>query len=670
MSFITDPIIWAIVVSLLAIVYAVVLTMQILKTETGTEKMVSISNYIREGATAYLNKQATYIGIFAIVIFFLLWFVLPNGAKIAIGFLAGAFLSGLAGYIGMMVATRANVRTAAVAKHGMKQAFDLAYKGGNVIGLFVVSTSLLGVSVFYYFYQDPTLMIGFGFGASLISLFARVGGGIYTKAADVGADLVGKIEAGIPEDDPRNPAVIADNVGDNVGDCAGMGADLFESYAVTLIASMILASTPATMAVYGKNGVLLPIILGAVAIISGVIGSFFVKLGKNKNIMGAFYKGIYLTAALAAVGFALVMSILFKDKWLALTNCGIIGLIIMVLINKIAEYYTSTEYGPVRSIAKASETGAGTNLIAGLAIGMESTLLPVLLILAGMFVAFMIAGIFGIAIAAVGMLSTTGLIISMDAYGPITDNAGGIAEMSGLPEHARQVTDELDAVGNTTKAVTKAFAIGSAALAALVMFAAFKDYFPGEVFDISNIYVLIGLFIGAVIPFVFSSMTMKSVGKAAFAIVHEVRRQFKEIPGIMSGEGKPEYGTCVAIVTQSALKEMILPGVLAVVSPLLIGYLFGAKGLAGMLTGVIISGFLLAIQMTTGGAAWDNAKKYIEKGHHGGKGSDAHKAAVVGDTVGDPFKDTSGPALNSLIKVINTIALIIAPLLAAITLLK
>jgi K(+)-stimulated pyrophosphate-energized sodium pump len=670
MGFLLDPVVGAVLVSCLALLYAVYLTWQILQVETGTEKMQDISKYIREGATAYLNKQAMYIGIFAVIIFFLLWFLLPNGGKMAIGFLVGAILSGFAGYIGMVVATRANVRTAAVAKHGMNQAFNLAYKGGNIVGLFVVATSLLGVSMLYYFYKDPTLMIGFGFGASLISLFARVGGGIYTKAADVGADLVGKVEAGIPEDDPRNPAVIADNVGDNVGDCAGMGADLFESYAVTLIASMILAATPAIMAVYGSNGVLLPIMLGAVAIVAGIIGSFFVRLGKKKDIMGAFYNGIYVTAIVATLGFAGVIYFYFKDNWMPLTGSAVIGLVIMVLINKIAEYYTATQYKPVRSIAKASETGAGTNLIAGLAIGKESTLLPVLLILAGMLGAYSLAGIFGIAMAAVGMLSTTGLVISMDSYGPITDNAGGIAEMSGLPEKTREVTDELDAVGNTTKAVTKAFAIGSAALAALVMFAAFTDYFPGQVFELSNIYVLTGLFLGAVIPFVFSSMTMKSVGKAAFAIVTEVRRQFKEIKGIMSGEGKPEYGTCVAIVTQAALKEMILPGVLAVVSPLLVGFILGPKGLAGMLMGVIISGFLLAIQMTTGGAAWDNAKKHIEKGHHGGKGSDAHKAAVVGDTVGDPYKDTAGPALNSLIKVINTIALIIAPLLITMSLIK
>ena len=670
MGFFLDPIVWAILISLLALVYAVVLTVQLMQVETGNEKMVAISNSIREGAVAYLNKQANYVGLFAVILFFVLWLALPNGLTMAIGFGAGAVLSGFAGYVGMMVATRANVRTAAVAKQGMKEAFNLAYKGGNIVGLFVVATSLLGVSVLYYFVHDPNMMIGFGFGASLISLFARVGGGIYTKAADVGADLVGKVEAGIPEDDPRNPAVIADNVGDNVGDCAGMGADLFESYAVTLIASMILAATPSIMAVYGENGIVLPIVLGAVAIISSVIGSFFVKLGKNNNIMGAFYKGIYITAVLAAVSFGVVMYYMFNDKWVELTACGVIGLLIMVIINKIAEYYTATQYKPVQMIAKASETGAGTNLIAGLAIGKESTFLPAVLILLGMLGAYSFAGIFGIAIAAVGMLSTTGLIISMDSYGPITDNAGGIAEMSGLPEKTREVTDELDAVGNTTKAVTKAFAIGSAALAALVMFAAFTDFFPGQVFELSNIYVLIGLFMGAVIPFLFSSMTMKSVGKAAFAIVTEVRRQFKEIPGIMSGEGKPEYGTCVAIVTQAALKEMILPGILAVASPLLIGYLFGAKGLAGMLTGVIISGFLLAIQMTTGGAAWDNAKKHIEKGHHGGKGSDAHKAAVVGDTVGDPYKDTAGPALNSLIKVINTIALIIAPLLATYALIK
>lgn len=670
MGFFQDPIVWAILVSLLALAYAVLLTVQLMKTETGSEKMVSIANSIREGAVAYLNKQANYVGLFAVILFFVLWLALPQGLTMAIGFAAGAILSGFAGYVGMMVATRANVRTAAVAKHGMKEAFNLAYKGGNIVGLFVVATSLLGVSVLYYFVQDPTMMIGFGFGASLISLFARVGGGIYTKAADVGADLVGKIEAGIPEDDPRNPAVIADNVGDNVGDCAGMGADLFESYAVTLIASMILAATPSIMAVYGKNGILLPIVLGAVAIIAGVIGSAFVRLNEKNNIMGAFYKGIYVTALVAAISFGVVTYYMFNAHWLELTACGVIGLLIMVIINKIAEYYTATQYKPVQMIAKASETGAGTNLIAGLAIGKESTMMPVILILLGMWAAYSFAGIFGIAIAAVGMLSTTGLVISMDSYGPITDNAGGIAEMSGLPEKTREVTDELDAVGNTTKAVTKAFAIGSAALAALVMFAAFTDYFPGQVFELSDIYVIIGLFLGAMLPFLFSSMTMKSVGKAAFAIVNEVRRQFKEIPGIMSGEGKPEYGTCVAIVTQAALKEMILPGVLAVGSPLLIGYLFGAKGLAGMLTGVIISGFLLAIQMTTGGAAWDNAKKHIEKGNHGGKGSDAHKAAVVGDTVGDPYKDTAGPALNSLIKVINTIALIIAPLLATYALIK
>jgi K(+)-stimulated pyrophosphate-energized sodium pump len=433
---------------------------------------------------------------------------------------------------------------------------------------------------------------------------------------------------------------------------------------------MILAATPATMSLYGQNGVLLPIILGSVAILSSIIGSFFVKLGKKNNIMGAFYKGIYVTAVVAAIGFGIVIYALFRENWLPLTCSGIIGLLIMVLINKIAEYYTATQYQPVRGIAKASETGAGTNLISGLAVGMESTLLPVSLILGGMLGAYLLAGIFGIAIAAVSMLSTTGLVISMDSYGPITDNAGGIAEMAGLPEKTREVTDELDAVGNTTKAVTKAFAIGSAALAALVMFSAFTDMVGQQDFNLSDIYVLIGLFLGAVIPFLFSAMTMKSVGKAAFSIVKEVRRQFKEIKGIMTGKGKPEYGTCVAIVTQAALQEMILPGILAVVSPILIGYLFGAKGLAGMLTGVIISGFLLAIQMTTGGAAWDNAKKYIEKGNHGGKGSDAHKAAVVGDTVGDPFKDTSGPALNSLIKVINTIALIIAPLLATMALMK
>lgn len=670
MGLFSDPIAYAVTVSLLALLYAVYLTWQILKADTGTEKMVKISDHIREGATAYLNKQANYVGLFTIILFFVLWLALPNGGQMAMGFLAGAILSGFAGYVGMMVATRANVRTAAIAKEGMEKAFDLAYKGGNVVGLFVVATSLLGVSILYWIFRDPILMIGFGFGASLISLFARVGGGIYTKAADVGADLVGKVEAGIPEDDPRNPAVIADNVGDNVGDCAGMGADLFESYAVTLIAAMILAVTPEISGKFGQNAVMLPIILGSIAILAGILGSFFVRLGKSQNIMGAFYKGIYATAFIAAVGFGIATYYMYNANWEGLTFSGIIGLLIMVIINKIAEYYTATTFKPVQHIAKASETGAGTNLIAGLAVGKESTLFPVILILLGMLGAHEFAGIFGIAIAAVGMLSTTGLVISMDSYGPITDNAGGIAEMSNLPEKTREVTDELDAVGNTTKAVTKAFAIGSAALASLVMFAAFTDYFPGMAFDLSDIFVLVGLFLGAAIPFLFSSMTMKSVGKAAFSIVNEVRRQFKEIPGIMEGTGQPEYGKCVAIVTQAALKEMILPGVLAVLSPIVVAVLFGARGLAGMLTGVIISGFLLAIQMTTGGAAWDNAKKHIEKGNHGGKGSEAHKAAVVGDTVGDPYKDTAGPALNSLIKVINTIALIIAPVIGYITLVQ
>ncbi len=652
--------------------------------------MQEIAASIQEGATAYLNRQAITMALFAIALFLVIVFLIPagshnNGLWIGVGFLVGALFSGLAGYIGMSISVRANIRTTEAAKKGIKAALNVAFRGGSVTGMAVVGLALLGVSGFYYIFtavlgipagEAPNLLIGFGFGASLISLFARVGGGIFTKAADVGADIVGKVEKSIPEDDPRNPAVIADNVGDNVGDCAGMGADLFETYAVTLIAAMILASSVLTESL-GAKGIEFPLALGAVSIISSIIGTWFVRLGKKKNIMGAMYKGIYATTVLSAIGFYFVSKYMIGD--MNIFYATLVGLVITWLINVITEYYTATEHKPVQKIAEASQTGAGTNLIMGLAVGLESTVLPVLLIIAGIILAYWFGeqsesvgnGIYGIAIAAVAMLSTTGMVIATDSYGPITDNAGGIAEMTGQEASVREVTDELDAVGNTTKAVTKGYAIGSAALAALVLFQAYTEELTkvsGETvitFDISNYKVLVGLLIGGTISFFFASLLMRSVGKAAYAVVEEVRKQFREIKGIMEGKAKPLYGRCVDIVTKAALKEMVIPGILAVVSPLLVGFLLGAQALGGMLVGLILGGFLLALFMSTGGAAWDNGKKYIEKGHFGGKGSDAHKAAVVGDTVGDPFKDTAGPALNALIKVINTIALIIAPVIGA-----
>jgi K(+)-stimulated pyrophosphate-energized sodium pump len=540
------------------------------------------------------------------------------------------------------------------------------------------------VSGFYYFYTSklgipPTevtnILVGFGFGASLISLFARVGGGIFTKAADVGADLVGKVERNIPEDDPRNPAVIADNVGDNVGDCAGMGADLFETYAVTLIAAMILASSTLTDSL-GTQGIIFPLVLGSVAVIASIVGTWFVRLGRSRNIMGALYKGLIATGLLSAVGFYFVTKSMIGD--ISLYYATLVGIGITLLLNIITEYYTAKEYRPVKAIAKASQTGAGTNLISGLAIGLESTILPTLVIVGGIFLAYYFgstssavqSGIYGIAVAAVAMLSTTGMVIATDSYGPITDNAGGIAEMSKLPGDVRKITDSLDAVGNTTKAVTKGYAIGSAALAALVLFQAYTSelakHASGQtfLFNIDDHVVLIGLLIGGLLPFAFSAMCMRSVGTAAHSVVEEVRKQFREISGIMEGKGKPLYGRCVDLVTKAALREMILPGVMAVLAPIIVGFLLGPRALGGLLAGVILSGLLVALFMSTGGAAWDNGKKYIEDGNYGGKGSDAHKAAVVGDTVGDPFKDTAGPALNALIKVINTIAVIIAPIIA------
>lgn len=682
----------AILVSLLALVYAVILIVGVMKNPKGTKEMQEIAKSIQDGAKAYLNRQFITVAFFAILIFLILAFVIPagkhnNGVLMAVGFIAGALFSALAGYIGMNVSVRANVRTADAARISMKKALGVAFKGGAVTGMSVVGLSLLGVSGFYFAFtkilgipagDSANLLIGFGFGASLISLFARVGGGIFTKAADVGADIVGKVEAGIPEDDPRNPAVIADNVGDNVGDCAGMGADLFETYAVTLIAAMILAASTLTETL-GAKGIEYPLVLGSIAVVASIIGTFFVRLGKKENIMGALYKGMLVTGLLAAIGFYFATKYMIGDIYLFYAT--LVGLGLTLFINVITEYYTAKNRGPVQKIAKASETGPATNIITGLAVGLKSTFWPVVLILVGIYLSYYFGahstavgnGIYGIAIAAVAMLSTTGIVIAIDSYGPITDNAGGIAEMAGLPEKTRKNTDALDSVGNTTKAITKGYAIGSAALAALVLFQAYNEALvknsSGEtlIFDISDYRVLIGLFIGALLPFLFSASTMQSVGKAAHTVVEEVRRQFRTIKGIMSGKEKPDYGKCVDIVTKAALKEMIFPGVLAVMTPILVGFLLGPLALGGLLAGVITSGLLLALQMCTGGAAWDNAKKYIEDGNYGGKGGDAHKAAVVGDTVGDPFKDTSGPALNSLIKVINTVSLIIAPIIASYT---
>jgi K(+)-stimulated pyrophosphate-energized sodium pump len=653
------PEIYSLLAGFLALFFAVVLAYQIKKAGAGDEKMKKISQAIKEGAMAYLARQYKVIAFFALILFFVLWWLV--NFKTAFGFIIGALLSALAGFIGMSISVRSNVKVAEAAKKGLGKALDVAFKGGAVTGMCVVGTGLIGVSIFYILFRDPILLIGFGFGASLISLFARVGGGIYTKAADVGADLVGKVEKGIPEDDPRNPAVIADNVGDNVGDCAGMAADLFETYVVTLIAAMILGLSI-------QNGIVFPLVLGAIAIVASILGTFFVKLSGAK-IMNALYKGAIASAAFSAIGFFFATRYFMSD--MKLFYAGLCGLLVTVIIIAITEYFTSTQNSPVKSIAEASKTGPGTNVITGLAIGLKSTWPIVLTICAGILISYYLGGIYGIAIAAVAMLSTTGIIVSIDSYGPITDNAGGIAEMAGLSDDVRKNTDALDAVGNTTKAVTKGYAIGSAALAALALFSAYTEEINkaveklelniSTVLNIDNVFVLVGLLIGGLLPFVFSAYAMQAVGRAAFKVVENVRKQFKE-KKIMEGKDKPDYGQCVDIVTAAAQKEMILPALLAVLSPILVGWLLGPKALGGLLIGIIITGLLLAIQMTSGGAAWDNAKKYIESGFLGGKGSDAHKAAVVGDTVGDPFKDTAGPALNSLIKVINTIAVILAAL--------
>ncbi len=672
----------ALAAAVISLLYAVFLAVMTLKQPKGNAKMVEIASYIQEGAVAYLGRQSKAIAAVAVIIFIVLALAITDhGMLLAGGFLVGAFFSGLAGYIGMSISVRANVRTAEAAHKGLARALKVAFMGGSVTGFSVVGLALLGVSGLYLIFNKvsgigygevPQLLIGFGFGASLVSLFARVGGGIFTKAADVGADLVGKVEAGIPEDDPRNPAVIADNVGDNVGDCAGMGADLFETYAVTLISGMILAAS----VIGTQQSIEYPLALGIVAVFASIIGSFFVRLGRSHNIMGALYKGMVSTGILAAIGFYFVTNYMFNDMYIFFAS--LVGLAVTLLVTIITEYYTSTDYGPVKEVAKASVTGPGTNIISGLAVGLRSTFAPVLVIVAAMLGAYelgehstLASGIYGIAVAAIAMLSTTGMVIAVDSYGPITDNAGGIAEMSGLPKEVREHTDALDAVGNTTKAVTKGYAIASAALAALVLFQAYTEEISKATtagspisFDISNHLVLIGLLIGGLLPFVFSAAAMSAVGRAAQEVVEEVRRQFREIKGIMAGTGKPEYGRCVDIVTKAALKEMIFPGILAVTAPVVVGFIFGPQALGGLLAGVIVSGLLLGLQMCTGGASWDNAKKYIEAGHHGGKGGDAHKAAVVGDTVGDPFKDTAGPALNALIKVINTVALIIGSVVA------
>jgi len=653
---------------IVSLAFAAFFAFGVLKEGTGTKEMQDISLAIQEGAMAYLNRQYKTIAVVAIVLAALMFFLLgDDSGKIAIGFLVGAAASALAGYVGMNVSVRANVRTAHAASKGLQEAMSVAFRGGAVTGLAVVGLALLGTSGFYIIFGDVDLVIGFGFGASLISLFARVGGGIFTKAADVGADLVGKIEAGIPEDDPRNAGVIADNVGDNVGDCAGMGADLFETYVVTVLASMLLGSM---ILEQFPNAILYPLILGSVAIFASIISMFFVKVGSDGKIMKALYKGVAVSAILSLIAFYFVTDYLMSD--MRLYYASIVGIIIMVLMVVFTEYYTSTSFRPVKTIAKASETGAGTNVISGLAIGFESTALPLIIIVAGILGSYFVAGgatdpalgIYGVAIAAAAMLSTTGMIVALDSYGPITDNAGGIAEMAKMPAEVRKITDALDAVGNTTKAVTKGYAIASAALGALALFADYRHKVGLEAGSLSldNPVVLAGLLIGALLPFLFTAVTMKAVGKAAFAIVNEVRRQFREIPGIMEGTTKPEYGKCVDIVTAAAIREMVIPGIIAIFVPLLVGIVLGPVALGGLLIGIIVSGLLLAMTMNNGGGAWDNAKKLIEDGEYGGKGSDAHLAAIVGDTVGDPFKDTSGPALNALIKVVNMIAILFSSL--------
>ncbi|PIR88924.1 MAG: sodium-translocating pyrophosphatase [Candidatus Harrisonbacteria bacterium CG10_big_fil_rev_8_21_14_0_10_40_38] len=656
-----------------AILYSVYVIFWLKKQESGDAEMESISKAIQEGSSAYLTRQYRTVGAVALVLFVLIYLTLDITS--AIGFLVGAAASALAGYVGMTIAVRANSKTAKMASKGLAPALNIAFKAGSVTGFLVVALGLLSVAGFYFAtHSDVRALIGLSFGASLISVFARLGGGIYTKAADVGTDLVGKVEANIPEDDPRNPGVIADNVGDNVGDCAGMAADLFETYAVTLTAAMLLTSAAVKGGYIGENALLLPLVLGGLAIIASLIGVVFVRLGKKKNIMGALYKGLIASVAASAILFYWGIRNLNLEGGYRLFWASIVGLVVTILMVVATDYYTSKKYRPVKSIAKASESGHGTNIIMGLAVSQEATLIPTLIIAVGILASYMIAGLLGISVAAVAMLSVAGIIVAIDSFGPITDNAGGIAEMSNAPEEVRSITDSLDSVGNTTKAVTKGYAIASAGLAALVLFAGYaeelfvhrssSETFSGFIsFDLQDPRVLIGLFLGGAIPYFFSSFAMRAVGKAAGAVVEEVRRQFREIPGILDRTAKPDYGRAVDIVTKAALKKMILPAIIPIVSVLFVGLILGAEALGGFLIGSIISGLFIALSMTTGGAAWDNAKKYIEDGHFGGKGSEAHKAAVTGDTVGDPYKDTAGPAINPLIKVINIVALLIVPFL-------